>query len=616
MNQNQKSKITQTSKIKSSVILSISLLNLVIAGCTGESSSSTNGNVNNKTASLSIVTPTNYPSGTSIGNNISLPIQIINHGNATATNLSYQISDSGDNTHNIIIEGGGSGCATVVANSSCNLVVTVPAEAVSGAFEIIANENTDSTSQLAKNNHLQSVTKLLSRMVGLSNLPNSTDIGVQGISLDYPMTVVKNSDGSSQAMITTVVTSANAGNFNTIKLVGKEGVKLNAVVTQLTGSSGQTPFAVNSIATFVVKIPQGVDKFDFYLQLLNNNQIIDTQTQANSIQVKDSVGVLNMFPRYFYLNEDYQSQIITLYNSGIDTISNLNLQNQVAKPLILTNISCGSTLSAGGSCQYAISLDPTYQQTNSFISSVSYNDSHNIANTEELTVNYVKNGAMTINSDGQFKFADTTTQVESSQIVTIKNTGITPISNISFGGLPATFTYSTESDNSCKVDTILQPGTSCNIGINYHSSQAISLSHNQLMVNYNYTTAKGTTVTDFITKDVTNETVRGIEPGELQFNTNQIKFMANSGYSSRNVQVLLNNSYLQGEFTVNLQLQGDTHNCLSIAPKTCTLSSDKSTCEVQVTNSGCNNSELAQIVATAANHDNAAMSINVYLPIH
>ena len=184
-----------------------------------------------------------------------------------------------------------------------------------------------------------------------------------------------NANGSTQVIVTAVVTSANAGSFNTIQLVDGSGNLLNYTTLSANSGNGMTNLTVGSVVTLLVTIPSGSSQLQFKAQTANNGTVVSTATNSNTVIVTNptaKVGIINILPNYFNLTPSYESQIITVANSGNGQISDLSFTP--SSPLTMLSNNCGTSLAAGATCQYVVKLNKDIPLAGTSGITVNYND--------------------------------------------------------------------------------------------------------------------------------------------------------------------------------------------------------------------------------------------------
>lgn len=106
--------------------------------------------------------------------------------------------------------------------SQCNVKVMIPAGAVAGSFGFSANNGSSLLSKLGKA-FKDSVTQPATQAIAVQQAAYNNYTGAEGITLSYYKTVI---DGVPYVLVTGLVASANAGNFNGIVLVDAAGTPI------------------------------------------------------------------------------------------------------------------------------------------------------------------------------------------------------------------------------------------------------------------------------------------------------------------------------------------------------------------------------------------------------
>ena len=584
--------------------------------CTGNVGNENNQQKpNNQLSELKIVAPSSYPSGTTIGKDLKLPIQVFNTGNVNANNISYSIIDQTSEGNPITIGEISNSCKNILANDVCSFTVNIPSNVSSGSFKILARPNGPSFNSMRK-----SVSKLTTdindnfQSIGLINLPINNNSGVNGLNLTYPKIVQANNDGLSRIMINVIVNSPNIGVFNDIKLVSINGTKLLATVEKINNELSKDNYQYNSIATFLVTPDKNIDQLDFAVQILNNDVVVDTGKIIESVKIiKGNLGVLNVLPDYFNLDDDFTSQVVTLYNNGNTSLGGIKLLDLVNSAFIITNINCANVLESSQSCQYKVELSNQAESVHQ-LAMLEYSNHNNNINYP-VTINYFKNNNLSLASDKNFEFKSTTSKSTDTNQITITNTGSEVVSNINFI-LPNYITIGHESSLTCGLNTVLNFGDSCTVNLVYTNSKIQELTIESLLVTYNYLNKKDIINSNSLNQLISIQTTDGYDMGNLAVKESSLQFSTlNSSIiiDDLPINIMLKNSFNQNSINVNLNVQNDYEHCITLSSNQCSISTLNSQCEVNVV-AKCNYIQSSAFLEISANgYKNIQIPIQISL---
>ncbi|MBX9866659.1 MAG: hypothetical protein K2Y14_07060 [Burkholderiales bacterium] len=560
-----------------------------LAACGGAGSCATCSTPTpNANLALTFTAPAAYPAGIAVD----VPVMVTNTSNVAANNVVYSIDPTTNTTHGSITISPASQttCANLAAHQSCQLVAQIAATPVStpGAFSIVASStSTQSTLNKVVNFFKLNATgsNLANASVGLVALPTTnTEAGANGITLYYPTTALAESGTEgTNIMVTAVVTSANAGNFNTINLVDGNGELLNFRV--LTGNSGNdlSNLPIGSIVTFLVNIPQGSSQLQFQTQTATttggtSTPVGNPSTSPNSKTVtlvasNASAGILNLLPNYFNLTTSYESQIITLTNTGNGELSAIVITPSA--PLTTLSNNCAATLAAGATCQYTVGFDKTQPIAGTSLVTVDYT-SAGTPSSATATVNYEGRVAgLTITSGTNPNFDFTTRTAIGSQTmtsqVTLTNTGRDAETLSSFTLPPQNyFGLNTAgiAGTACTTGLVLAKDESCNINLVYTNGTVTSNSTTSIVVNYTYTVL-GVTKTASSSVGLTYQTLQSlasltVSPPTISFATPVL----NNAYDFSVQTITISNNSDTDATNVDEVLSGTNSGLFNIVTKT------------------------------------------------
>lgn len=467
------------------------LLAATVVGCSGSGSCSSipaGGNTGNM-EKLSMVAPNSFPAGVAV----SVPVVVTNNDESTTiNNLDYTI-DSASNTTGASItfeSSSAASCRVIAPKASCTLMANIAATPAShpGSFSVVSSQGSVSSS--TKSATASSVLSV-GVNIGLVQSASNSAIGADGLSLYYPSSVVGNANASAQVIVTAVVTSANAGSFNTIQLVDGSGNLLNYTTLSANSGNGMTNLTVGSVVTLLVTIPSGSSQLQFKAQTANNGTVVSTATNSNTVIVTNptaKVGIINILPNYFDLTPSYESQIITLSNSGNGQISNLSFTP--SSPLTMLSNNCGTSLAAGATCQYVVKFNKDIPLAGTSGLTVNYNDG-TTTQSATATVNYsgvdpVAGLTISGGNNSNFDFTTRTNTPEQSVLVTLTNSGNSNESGFSFNQVEHFTTNINGISNACTPTTVLAPTESCSVNLVYSNSTATPSTTAVVPVSYRF----------------------------------------------------------------------------------------------------------------------------------
>jgi hypothetical protein len=486
-------------------ILIIIIFNLLplffLISCSGSGNCLPSG-VTPSTLNITLTSASSYPSGVAE----KIPLIVTNVGITAINKLNYTVTL---NTTGVNITLDASNCSSLTVNASCTLWASLPAGSNPGTFAVAAGWSTVDSNATAgkivnKLKLLLNNTLTAKVYIGLVDTPTNSEPNSAGITLYYPPMVVANPNQATTVIISALVSSQYAGTFNTIQLLDSSGNLLAATV--LTGNSGSqlTNLTMGDVVTFAVVIPTGSTQYQFKLQTLENGVVQSTGTNLNVINLVNQtqiVGILNVSPNYFNLTQYYESQIITLNNSGTGDITDLKITP--VSPLSKISTSCGKTLAVHDSCEYIVTFDKSQPLAGTTSVGIDYNSTSSTTVHASATVNYTGSNAVAglsirSGSNPNFDFSSTTTNNTASTVVTVTNIGNNIESNISVSNLPAVFSLSTQGvTNACSSASgfSLAAGQSCALNLTYVNSVITNSTNQQVTFTYNYLTLSGSAST-------------------------------------------------------------------------------------------------------------------------
>ena len=149
-------------------------------------------------------------------------VVINNPTNMSLKNLHYKLINLIGGASGVEIDSASAAnCSIIVAYSQCNIKITVPVGAVAGSFGFIVGDDTD----LADNSLNKSANALVlpTQTVGVEQITYNSLSGADGITISYYHTVIR---GVPYILVSGLIASGRAGNFNRVVLVNGSGVEL------------------------------------------------------------------------------------------------------------------------------------------------------------------------------------------------------------------------------------------------------------------------------------------------------------------------------------------------------------------------------------------------------
>jgi alpha-tubulin suppressor-like RCC1 family protein len=586
----------------------------VLSACGGAGSCTTcSSNSTANTGSLdklSMVAPSSYPAAIAV----TVPVVVTNNGTETINNLNYTIDAASNTTGGTITiqAASAASCRIIAAKASCTLNAEIAASPAShpGSFSIATSQGAAKSGLRA---FFTSSVLSVNVNVGLVQMPTNTSSGADGLTLYYPSAIVGTAtNGITQVIVTAVVTSANAGTFNTIQLVDGNGNPLNYSVISGSSGTGMTNLAYGSVVSFLVTVPSGSSQVQFKAQTAANGTVVSTSANSNTILVTNPAtptGIMSVSPNYFNLTPNNESQIITLSNSGNGAVSSLSFT--ATSPLTELSNTCGTTLAAGATCQYVVKFNKDIPKAGTSGVTVNYNNG-STSQSATATVNYTgvdPIAGLTITSDNpNFDFTTRTSTPSQTSLVTLTNSGNSDESGFSFSPVTYFTTNTTGVVNPCSVSTILAPGASCSVNLVYNNSTAIGVTTDVIPVSYKYGQTAGTASSSI---HVTYNTIQSVAILAITPNPTNFTGIVNNGVDNNTQTLSVTNSGDATATLTNNVISGSNAALFSLptntAPTPCgaTLAASSS-CNLMVKFG-------PSSAAEAASSKNASLDIN-YIP--
>ncbi len=424
-------------------------------------------------------------------------VTVTNQSDFTATNLTYSITNNTSDGTIALNPDSLSLCSSIAKNDSCTLQVAISADANPGSFTVLVTAEASPQGLIAAMKQKLGLGATKSQMIhiGLLELPSNSTSGADGITILHHSIVNANPNGTTQVILTAMVTSDSPGIFNTINLTNADGDLLDFRVLSGNSGSGASNLAQGALVSFIVTIPTGASQLPIYVQTAEDGNLVDQGTVQHLIQITDTgSGILAILPTNVNLNIDHESQVITLANHGDAALNNLNivLAGSVVKK---SATSCTGSLAAHASCTYTVNFDASVAKGSSSTNiTASYNnglsDSVEVAQIVYRGASPSDGLTISSGSNPNFNFVTTTATPNQASLITINNTGNSSESSITFL-LPEHFTLSAASTNSCSLEgdsaitDNLPPAASCNLTLSY-SNTSVTSGSAQLVANYVY----------------------------------------------------------------------------------------------------------------------------------
>ncbi|MDD3266821.1 MAG: hypothetical protein PHC75_06560 [Burkholderiales bacterium] len=434
-------------------LFSLIFLSASLVSC---GSSECKSNNDNKNTHLSMLLSSIYPDNHAG----EIPVKVTNTGAVKLNDLTYSLDggvQQAAKSAEIATLSNGTCTESLEVGASCNLIIHVTEDSKQGALIVNAH----------------SLDKVLTKgVVGLIPMPLNIQSGALGLSLYHPTSVVSNGENGAIVTISAMITSENFGSYNTIKLMDTTG-QIELPTTLLTGNSGagMGNLTKGSVVTWEVLIPKNQATYTFTVLtehvdasgIVGDSSSDLTQRVINNLSSSSDlpVGILTMQPSDVVLNEQTQTQVITVQNTGNGNVTGFSL-NPVSPMKIISN-SCDTTINSGDICYYTVGYDYNKTGTGTGTVSASYNNGQgstlgHAAITSTYYGKYANGGGIILSSpnNSEYQFVvNTKTNVKKSLIV-LSNDGASSVESIEFNNLPDGFTIE---NNECSG--VLNPQLSC-----------------------------------------------------------------------------------------------------------------------------------------------------------
>lgn len=536
-------------------ILLAGSLGLTACSNSGSNGGSSGSNGGNGDASVLQVIPPKviYSKSGSIGDSY---VVINNPSNSAIKSLHYSLADAIGGGKGVSIDPlSAANCATVAANSQCNIRVLVESGAIAGSFAFNISNDSSLLTKLVKS--AKAATS--APVIGIGQSAYTTGSGADGITLSYYQTVIK---GTPYILVNALVASANAGSFNQVVLVNNSGVVIPGQEIIGTVNSAQ-----GSTFSILLPVPSGNNASQtIKVQTQQNGTVVSTATASSTLTTTSGVGIAEMLPSAVYLTTSNPEQIITFSNTG-DTVA--QLQQLVSNNPNVEVVFNPTSLTSGATSTATLKLkNPTVAATSGNVT-LSYNNGQSetvTSGTVDQNVNPTPTptptptpspsptpvagltAAFSPNND----FFTTTAVGTVSRELTLTNTGNTLESNIVLT-LPSNFTISNIGGgrtNGCTVTQGTSPATIsnslsaagwCVLTVTYTNNAVTAQASDNISIAYNYNNGipAPTPTTAGVDYKVTQSTANlSISPSSYDFGS----ILANSSDASSNVLFTISNS--------------------------------------------------------------------------
>ncbi len=532
-------------RLASSITLG-SILFLSISACSNSCGNNAGGNGNINT--LQIITPRTIYSNPTVAN---VGYVVINNPTNTAIkNLHYSLNNIIGGAQGTVIDpASAANCSVIESYGQCNLKVTVPIGAVAGSLGISLNNENGFLSKL--NTSSQSAA---TPTIGIQQSAYNDLNGADGITLNYYHTVI---NGTAYILVSGLVASANAGNFNNVVLVDSNNIPIpnqqliagSSAYTQgktfsilLPVSSGNNLTQVIKAQTQLITSPETKTS----QKKLLTTEVVSTATISSTLTTVSDIGIVEMLPSAIYLNQNNPEQLVTFSNTGSITAQ---LQSLTASNPNIEVIFSSIGLISGGTTTAILKLkDPTQSASSGEIVLTYYNGQREVTvaaaadqnvnptpspaptptPTPSPTPTPVPTAGLTAVLNPNDDFFVTTANGTTSRQLTISNTGNTNENNFVLT-LPNNFTIGAGSSNSCTVTNVTSPasinntltasGGNCTVMVTYTNSTVTTQTAGSISIAYGYNNGiAATPVTVGVNYKVTRSTANlSLSPSTMNY---------------------------------------------------------------------------------------------------
>ena len=563
---------------------------------------------------LAIDAPSQYPAGVAV----TAYLTMTNTSNVNATNLVYTVpapSESGNYTGVTITpypNGAGENCTNIAAGKSCTFTADIPAGSKPGSFTVIATPNGAVTTQNSKNSQSAKALKdgsiSVTANLGLVEVPNTQN---DYYILPNNQTITANSSGSTNVMLSVWIKNTADGLSN-LKLVDDKGESLTASLVNKVPTYTQ-----NSILTYSLTIPQGkalqnVQALSNVCTTLNNRDDNANTACSNNATINLATqghGILTIQPSYTVMNESYNTQVITLTNTGTGNISDISYPDLsgLAQGQFTINQSqstCTTSLLTGQSCKITVTYTPDTTNSGQITPVFSYDDDNNSATEPKntlMTIQYLAKTAPSPEPEPATPFSVLDIEPSSvsltaenpEQIITLTNTpgGDTAGATITNLTLP-TLTAPLESVNTT-CGSSLAVESSCSYTIKYSSAATANATPLQVTYNNGIDSQNSDIAVDWAPIPIN---------GVLKLTVIGESVILNK--ESAQIEVSLDGSSNVNNLVVSIMPTDNEQ--FDVSPESCTLSSANNQCMVSLTTKSPLDGGITKVSAVANNYQDAS----------
>lgn len=265
---------------------------------------------------------------------------VYNPSTAAISGISYGLGQQVGSGNSITLDSASAAnCASIAAQSSCFLKLSVPAGTIAGGAVVTATNSSGS----------EAATPLA---IGVQQVAYTESANADGVGLYFYPKAQYSESGASFILVTAVVQSPNVGNINTIELVDENGnVIPNQVVNSGNSGPGKSLLQMGDVVEISVPLPQGANltqnmkvqtsyqtltssvinsianKLSLKSSALNSAINTSTGTTIYSLQTQSNNINLQFTPNQVYLTETNPIQYGYLYNIGDLTASQIQISS-------------------------------------------------------------------------------------------------------------------------------------------------------------------------------------------------------------------------------------------------------------------------------------------------
>lgn len=417
-------------------IVTVFLL-MLLSACTHHATNSNDNNITQLEIENAAVIPVLNGASSQTG------VYVRNNSGSAISGISYEIYDAKDKHHLFIVSG--LVCQSIPAYSSCLLPIQTPDLAVGdrGSDVIIARHNGKQVQQLINYQYVNS-----KNYHGVNFSDNSHSLsGANQYATVYAFV------GNGQSL-------ANVGfdiSNNSIAIIGglmngKVDMPANQVVALELQSNPNITSQLITVTPYTVLSHKGKQKAT-QVSAVNSQLQVTVLTPAQRAHL--NLGLVSL------LTQDQPTATLTLYNNGNKTATSITVTSDSSN-VVATKDTCGSSLAAGASCTYNISLNNNYLSGYATITLSYYNSS--ATNNQSEKVYYINNYAepMIASLPTQTLLTES---VNTAQSVTynITNLGMVPLNSVAVSARKSGLTNSNISISNNTCGTSIAANASCQI---------------------------------------------------------------------------------------------------------------------------------------------------------